>query len=106
LALPRLIWEDKVWPQILAFSILHWADFFKRLTERARALSGGPSAPEEPETLQQTLEEPVKRIVILFISMFLGIFASMKFHSFDGIFFILLAFKTWFDLYAYFKARR
>lgn len=103
LALPRLIWEDKVWPQILIFSIMHWAGFFSRLAERARLLNKGEAAQEGEGALQGALTEPVQRIVVLFLSMFLGIMVAGKIHNFGGIFFLLLGFKVWFDVYAYLR---
>ena len=103
LAVPRLLWEDKVWPQILIFSILHWAGFFTRLVERARLQDQALAGKEASRELQQDLAEPVQRIVILFFSMFLGVFASKLVRNFDGVFFLLLGLKAWFDLYAYLK---
>ena len=106
MAFSRLMWKDKVWIQILPFSILHWAWFFSDLVERGRMPDPVLAGKNAAKALRELLVEPVGRIMILFLSIFLGVSVSHLLHNFDGVFFFLLVFKTSFDLYAYLKFSR
>ncbi|HET9870010.1 MAG TPA: DUF6498-containing protein [bacterium] len=92
LVLPRLFWQDNLWPQV---SLLAGSYLYQAVTALLR--------PEPGDLVLRDLLAPAERLVILFLSIFLGLLTLRLFPDYGGVFLMLLALKGSLDIGQYWR---
>jgi hypothetical protein len=102
----NMILKDRLWIQVLPLSLLQWGQFLQNSYERAQAKDQVRAQKEALDETIQSLAEPLKRVILLFISMTVGLLVAPLFNVFNGVFFFLLALKTLSDVYVHWNPGR